>query len=221
MALLRIMSINLLLDRAVPHDLRRVIADSDPDAICTQEMGPDTAAVVADALPHGHLEPREDLFGLGIATKHPVTVERLDMEDRSAWVARLEPGAWPGLTGSLDVFDVHLPNPVERPWRETRDTRRRQIAQIAAEVERRDTPSVVIGDMNATPIWREYKLLAEVGVDAARATGTARRTWAHFLSGPRLLRIDHAFVAGVQPISTSVARVGGTDHRALILDIEA
>lgn len=220
MTQLRILSINLLLDRAVPNDLRRVISDADPDVVCTQEMGPDTAAVIADLLPHGHLEPRPDRFGLGIATKHPATLERLDLEDRPGWVARLEPDAWPGLTRPLDVFDVHLLNPVDRPWRRTRDARRRQIALLAAEVARRDAPSVVMGDMNATPLWREHKLLSEVGVDAARATGTARRTWSHFLSGPRLLRIDHAFVAGVRPVSTSIARVLGSDHHALILDIE-
>jgi endonuclease/exonuclease/phosphatase (EEP) superfamily protein YafD len=35
-----------------------------------------------------------------------------------------------------------------------------------------------------------------------------------------LLRIDHAFVSGVRPIATSIAQVRGSDHRALIVDIE-
>jgi endonuclease/exonuclease/phosphatase (EEP) superfamily protein YafD len=35
-----------------------------------------------------------------------------------------------------------------------------------------------------------------------------------------LLRIDHAFVVGTRPIATSVVPVRGTDHRALIIDIE-
>jgi len=38
--------------------------------------------------------------------------------------------------------------------------------------------------------------------------------------GPRLLRIDHAFVSGVAPVSTSTARVAGTDHSALIVDLD-
>ena len=53
MAMLRILSINLLVDRAVPSDLHRVIADADPDVVCTQEMGPMTADVVAGCLIHG------------------------------------------------------------------------------------------------------------------------------------------------------------------------
>jgi endonuclease/exonuclease/phosphatase (EEP) superfamily protein YafD len=35
------------------------------------------------------------------------------------------------------------------------------------------------------------------------------------------LRIDHAFVKGARPITTSVAQVRGSDHRALIIDIDA
>jgi endonuclease/exonuclease/phosphatase (EEP) superfamily protein YafD len=220
MASLRILSINLLVDRAVPSDLRRVIKDADPDVVCTQEMGPKTSGVVADTLPHGYLDPREGLFGMGIATRFPATVEALSLEGRTGWVARLEPGAWPDLEAPLDVYDVHLTNPIDRPWRASRDQRRRQIAQIAGTVEQRGAASVVIGDMNASPAWPEYKALSEIGTDAARATGTARRTWSQFLSGPRLLRIDHAFVVGTRPIATSVVPVRGTDHRALIIDIE-
>ncbi len=217
---LRILSINLLVDRADPSDLRKMIREVDPDVVCTQEMGPVTAGVVAEILPHGHLDPREDLFGMGIATTYPVTVESLGLEARSGWVARLDPDDWPGLAQPLDVCNVHLTNPVDLPWRASRDERRGQIAQLSAVVEQRGCPGVVIGDMNASPSWPEYKLLSEIGGDAARVTGTERRTWSHFLSGPRLLRIDHAFMIGVSPITTSIARVRGTDHRALIVDID-
>lgn len=217
---LRILSINLLVDRADPDDLRRVITESDPDVVCAQELGPSAAAVIAELLAHGHLEPKHDLFGLGIASRKPVSVERLELERRSGWIARLETKGWPTLSQPLDVFDVHLSNPVDRPWRATTAARRRQVNQIASAVAARDAASVVIGDMNATPAWREYKMLAELGEDAARATGTEERTWSHLLFGPRLLRIDHAFVAGAQPVTTSTARVRGTDHRALIVDID-
>jgi endonuclease/exonuclease/phosphatase family metal-dependent hydrolase len=221
MSFLRILSINLLVDRADLSDLRRVITKADPDVVCTQEMGHTTAAAVAKLLPSGHLEARNDLFGMGIATKYPVAAEPLDLEGRSGWVARLEPKHWRGLAKPLDVYNVHLANPTDRPWRTSRDVRRRQIARITAVVEQRNTASVVIGDMNSSPMWPEYKLLSEIGSDAARATGTARRTWSQFLLGPRLLRIDHAFVTGVRPVATSTVQVRGTDHRALIVDVES
>lgn len=220
MGQLRILSINLLVDRADVNDLRRVIAETDPDVVCTQELGAMTAGVVESLLPHGHLDPRRDLFGLGIAAKHPVDVEPLELGDRNGWVATLDPDAWPGLSEPLAILNVHLINPVDRPWRASREARSEQVTLIAQEVERRSVASVIIGDMNATPIWREYKRLSAIGTDAARATGTARRTWSHFISGPRLLRIDHAFVAGVRPVDTSTIHVRGTDHRGLLVDIE-
>ncbi|TDI52954.1 MAG: hypothetical protein E2O95_03705 [Acidobacteria bacterium] len=220
MALLRILSINLLVDRADPDDVRRMILDADPDVVCAQELGPRTASVMADLLAHGHLDPRPDLFGLGIATRFPTTIDKLDLEERSGWIARLEPDRWPGLKEPLDIFNVHLVNPIDRPWGVSRQVRRRQVDEITAEVNAHDVAAVVIGDMNATPLWREYKRLAEIGTDAARASGSARKTWSPFVFGPRLLRIDHAFVKGVRPTATSVIRVRGTDHRALVVDIE-
>jgi endonuclease/exonuclease/phosphatase family metal-dependent hydrolase len=220
MARLRILSINLLVDRADPDDLRRVLGATDPDVVCVQELGPSVAEVLTDILPFGRMDPRKDLFGLGIAARGAVGIDRLEMEQRSGWIARLEPDDWPELAQPLDVFNVHLINPIDRPWRATRDVRQSQVARIAAAVEERDVASVVIGDMNASPVWREYKMLAEIGVDAARSTGTARRTWSQFLFGPRLLRIDHAFVSRADPVTTSTLRVAGTDHSALVVDLD-
>ncbi|MFV1963161.1 MAG: endonuclease/exonuclease/phosphatase family protein [Acidimicrobiia bacterium] len=220
MTSLRILSANLLVDRADAADLRRVIAEADPDVVVTQEMGTRSASVIRETHCHGHLDPRGDLFGMGIASKYPVVVEPLALDERPGWVARLEPDAWPNLKQPLDVLDVHLVNPVDRPWSVSRDTRRRQIAQIRAFLDERDAASVIVGDMNASQLWPEYRLLAELGIDVAVATNTTRRTWAPMTWGPRLLRIDHAFVAGAQPVATSVARIRDTDHCALIVDIE-
>jgi len=220
MTSLRLLSINLFVDRAEPADLHRVITGVDPDVLVAQELGPRAAAVISGLLPHGILDPRDDFFGTGIATGHPVTTERLELEGRPGWAARLDPAVWPGISSPLDVLDVHLVNPVDRPWRSSRRIRQHQIAQIAAFLEERNAGSVIIGDMNSSPAWQEYRLLSALGVDAARETETARRTWSTFLHGPRLLRIDHAFVSGVTPISTSTVRVGGTDHAALVVDLD-
>lgn len=220
MALLRIFTVNLLVDRADPDDLASAIGHADPDVIVVQELGERCAGVIGTVHPHSYLDPRGDGFGMGIASRYSLTVERIEIPGRPAWAGRLDPETWPGLRKPLDVVDVHLMNPIDRPWRDSRDTRRRQIAGIVEFVSSREGASVVIGDMNATPAWPEYKALCEIGVDAARATGTTRRTWSHFLSGPRLLRIDHAFVAGARPITTTVVPILGSDHSALIVDLE-
>lgn len=220
MARLRIMSANLLVDRADPDDLRRAIAEARPDVVAVQELGPGLAGVIAASHPHGHLDPREDGFGLGIATRHPVEVQPVALPTRSGWSAVLEPAPWPGLDQPFEVVNVHLANPIDWPWSASRAARRGQVAHLTERYLERAGARVIVGDMNSTPRWREYKGLSALGTDAARHTRTAGATWSHFLGGPRWLRIDHAFVAGATPISTEVVRIAGTDHSALIVDIE-
>jgi endonuclease/exonuclease/phosphatase (EEP) superfamily protein YafD len=217
---LRIMSANLLVDRADPDDLRLVIDETNPDVIAVQELGPRSAEVIRSTHPHGHLDPRTDYFGLGIAARRPVDVERLHLPVRSGFVARLEPEMWPELEQPVEILDAHLLNPLDRPWRTTQNTRRQQIAEIRRRVGASGVPSVIVGDMNSTPMWPEYKLLTELGVDAPKATGTARNTWSQLVWGPRLMRIDHAFVRGMRPLTTSVRRIRGSDHYALITDVD-
>ena len=220
MASLRIMSANLLVDQADPAALAAVIDEVDPDIVAVQELGFASAKVIAGSHPHGHLDPRDDFMGLGIVAKRPIAVERLELPGRSGWVARLDPTAWHELGGPIEVIDIHLLNPIDRPWKVTQATRREQIAGTRKRVEASGLPSVIVGDMNATPLWPEYKLLAQFGTDAAKATGTEKRTWFQPVWGPRVFRIDHAFVRGLVPVTTSVRRVRGSDHLALITDVK-
>ena len=221
MARLRIFSSNLLVNRADPDDLRRVIAEVEPDVIAVQELGPSLAEVIAESHPHGRLDPQRRFFGLGIATTNPTNVRPLELDTRSGWVGRLESEHWPGLQSPVEVIGIHLLNPISWPWPRTRRSRRSQIAGVADYVAGSNGSRVIVGDMNSTPIWPEYKLLERLGTDAAKVTGTGRPTWSQFTWGPRLLRIDHAFVNGVEPIATRTIKIKGTDHRALVVDVEA
>jgi endonuclease/exonuclease/phosphatase family metal-dependent hydrolase len=214
------MSINLLVDRARPDPLRAAIADVDPDVLVVQELGPTSSDVIAGIFPYHRLDPTPDLFGLGIAATHRISVAPLHLEVRSGWIATLDPSSSPGVSAPLDVINVHLANPIDRPWKRSQATRRAQIAGVGAHVASSGVASVVVGDMNTTPRWPEYRKLTALGVDAARATGTAKRTWAHFTRGPRWIRIDHAFVAGARPLTTHTVAIEGSDHHALVVDIE-
>ena len=220
MARLRLLTSNLLVDRADRDAVRALLDDTQPDVVAVQELGDDKAGLLADRYPHGHLAPQADGFGLGIVARLPIEVDKLDMPDRAGWAAALRPEDWPDLDTAVDVVNLHLINPLERPWRQTQADRRTQIGVARDYLADRDGPSVVLGDMNSSPIWPEYTMLAELGVDAATAAGTAKRTWAHFQWGPRWIRIDHAFVNRATPVATSTHRIPGTDHLALLVDIE-
>ena len=89
------------------------------------------------------------------------------------------------------------------------------ITHIFELKEWKFNPIVVLTEKEAPAHWE-----ALFGSDAAKATGSGQPTWGPFRWGPRVLRIDHAFVSGVEPAATSIAKVRGTDHRALIVDIK-
>ena len=220
MTTLRVMTANLLVDRVDVDDLRAVVAEQAPDVICVQELRDAAAEVLAETHPFGRLDPRRDHDGMGIALRSPGSVETLDLPVRRGFVATIEPGDWQELDQPLQVVNIHLLNPLHRPWGAVRDARRGQIAGVRSHVEASQVPTVIVGDMNASPRWPEYRMLADFATDAAEAAGTQAATWAQFVRGPRWIRIDHVFVRDVAPVSTTVRRIQGSDHFALIADVE-
>jgi endonuclease/exonuclease/phosphatase family metal-dependent hydrolase len=220
MTTFRLLTANLFNGRAKPDTLARVLAEVDPDVAAFQELGPNSAFVVRAAFAHGHLDPRPDYRGKGVVGKAPLEVAPVPMDHRSGWSARLDPGDWPGLPMPLHVINVHLVNPIDRPVRRAIETRRRQLAALRTFVGGLGEPYLIVGDMNATRWWPAYRELRRLGVDAARATETAQRTWAPRWWMPRLLRIDYVFAHGVRPLGTRTIGIRGTDHSGLVVDFE-
>lgn len=219
MASLRVLTSNLLVDRAHPDAVTAMIGRYRPDIFAVQELGTRGEAAIAGVYPYGHLAPREDGFGMGIAAMHPIEIDEIELPGRNGWVAKLAADDW-GTDRPFAVINIHLTNPIDRPWKRSRDERRDQIAGVAEYLSAQDMGYVLVGDMNSTPAWPEYRMLTELGTDAARATGTQHRTWAQLRWGPRWIRIDHGFVSGAVAVSTETIPVRGSDHRGLMLDLE-
>jgi endonuclease/exonuclease/phosphatase family metal-dependent hydrolase len=190
-----------------------------PDVGVFQELAPAQARIVRRHFGYGHLDPRRDFHGMGIAARYPIDVDRFEMTHRDGWKAHLSGADWPQLNRDLEVVNVHIQNPLMRPWRETSQNRSGQVDAILEYVAAKRMARVVLGDMNSSPTWRSYRRLADQLQDAAVAAGTARRTWSPLPSLPRLLRIDHAFVEGVVAVSTHTTRIKGSDHSALVVDL--
>jgi endonuclease/exonuclease/phosphatase (EEP) superfamily protein YafD len=79
--------------------------------------------------------------------------------------------------------------------------------------------------MNASPSWPVYRRLAErwddlVAGAAAEAGVKSDPTWAWRPGWPRLLRIDHVFGTGARVVRTQVEPVRGSDHAAVVVDLE-
>jgi endonuclease/exonuclease/phosphatase (EEP) superfamily protein YafD len=133
------------------------------------------------------------------------------------------------VVGDRDVYlaGAHILDPMHRP---VAKTKRRRIEQADSLVEWGQSlpigaPQVVAGDMNATPSWEVYKRLAarwtDLVHDAARRTGEKpRATWGPPGRSVRLLRIDHVFGSGVTATSVILRPIRGSDHSALVVDLE-
>ena len=219
---LRILSANLANGRADAGAFAALVEAVEPDVVTVQELVPEHADALARLLPFGKLEPARDHNGMGIALKAAGSVWPLRLPYRSAFVAELP---WADDGEPIEVLNVHLAAPhvppvVQRMW-----DRRGQIRAIVAHLEA--TPRrrrVLVGDLNATPLWPAYRRLRErlddAAAEAARRSGRrAGRTWGPWSGSVRLFRIDHVLVQGLVATETRVLPLRGSDHSALVADL--
>jgi len=222
--MLRVVSANLRRGLADAGAFAALVRELDATVLAVQELGPQQAEQLARLFPHGKLEPTPEGTGLGIALRHPGDVERLALPERDAQVARLRAGDWPGMSRDVEVVNAHLANPVigtPASWR----FRRGQVDGIAAYLSSAEPcPRLLVGDLNATPRWPAYRRLAAELDDAAllaaaRHGRTAERTWGPYPGSPRLLRIDHVLVDGLDVLDFRLVSIAGSDHSAVVADL--
>jgi endonuclease/exonuclease/phosphatase family metal-dependent hydrolase len=219
---LRILSANLANGQADAGGFAALVEAVEPDVVTVQEIVPEQADALARLLPFGKLEPARDHKGMGIALKAAGSVRLLQLPYRSAFVAEL---SWAGDGEPIEVLNVHLAAPhvhpiVQRIW-----DRRGQVRGIVAHLDA--TPRrrrVLVGDLNATPLWPAYRRLRErlddAAAEAARRSGRRPgRTWGPWSGALRLFRIDHVLVSGLVATETRVLPLQGSDHSALVADL--
>jgi endonuclease/exonuclease/phosphatase family metal-dependent hydrolase len=222
--MLRVLSANLRLGLADARSFAVLVRELEVDVVAVQELGPSQAEQLTPLFPHGKLEPTLEGTGLGIALRRPGEVERLALPGRDARVARLAAGDWPGLSRDIEIVNAHLANPifdVPACWRH----RRGQVAGLVSYLSNAAPfPRALVGDLNSSPRWPAYRRLAEALDDAAEIAAAwqgraAERTWGPYPGAPRLLRIDHVLVDGLEVLDFRVVPVAGSDHSAVVADL--
>ena len=220
-ATFRLMTANLLMQRCDASDLDRVLDQVEPDIVVTQELAPICADVIVGRFPHHRLRPSLGFTGRGIATRLDAEFGEIDMPGRPGTSAILD------VEGSmLRLAGMHLLNPIQFPWWEMARVRGQQLEGLFEWLDDGgDAPVVVAGDFNASPRWPAYKRMTSrltdlVGERAERRGERPERTWSWRPGWPRMLRIDHVFGHGTRANDVAVVPIVGTDHRAVVVDIE-
>lgn len=213
----RLMTSNLLHERLDVTHFAEVIERYDPDVVVTQELGRAPAEVLTRAYPHHVLRPALGFYGRGIATRLDVSFGDIPMPGRDGTYAGLRVDGH-----TIRLAGVHLLNPVKFPWRKAVQSRRRQLDGLFEWVDAGEGPVIVAGDFNASPRWPAYKRMVDRLDDlVADHDPEPERTWGWRPGWPRLLRIDHVFGSSeVRATDVSTVRVKGTDHAALVVDLE-
>jgi len=212
--------------RADPEAFADLVRSSGADAVVVQELSPEQARALAGVLPHARFEPARDCTGMGIATRHPAEFDRVALTYRDARIARLDPVHWAALSGGLEIVNVHMASPAlgPRTWNRLR-YRREQCRGLVEYLDATaDRTRAVLGDFNATPSWPLYRRIAGRLEDLALSHARSRsakpaRTWARWVGGPPLLRIDHCFGSGLRVDDVQVVAIRGSDHSGLVIDL--
>lgn len=219
---LRLLTANLLHERADVTAFAGLLDRVGADVVVTQELSPECAEVIVERYPHHHLRPERNFTGRGIGSRLEAEFGDISMPVRDGTWAFLDVGG-----RVLRLAGVHLINPIEFPWWRSVRYRSRQLGALFQWTDSADddVPLVVAGDMNASPSWPAYRRMAARWDDlvASRAEDVGRKpepTWGWRPGWPRMLRIDHVFGLGVEANSVSIEPVVGSDHDAVVVDIE-
>jgi endonuclease/exonuclease/phosphatase family metal-dependent hydrolase len=215
------MSANLRNGGADPGALADLVHRVAPHAVLVQELTPEQARALAAVMPAGELAPARDHQGMGIALRMPGTVRRLPLPGRDALLTELAPDGLP----RVELVNVHLIAPHVLPLWRTLTTRRGQVRGLLRHLGQGPRRArVLMGDLNATPVWPAYRRLVprltDAAVAAARGNGhRPQRTWGPWPGAPGLFRIDHALVSGLTVLALQVLDLPGSDHRAVVVDV--
>ena len=202
---LRVVTANVLYTNADPGGLIEWALSQRADVILLQEVGRDFAAELEaqhTRFTHRHLAPRDDPFGVGVISRHPL---------RDAAVID-GPGGIPMVQANVETPDGTVPIVVAHPFPPLTESAHRDRAETLRQLDARAarTPMLVVGgDFNATPWSSAFSDVKHLGI-ASRGLPTWRE----------VLPIDHVLVGtGWALKMADRGPSGGSDHRPLVVEL--
>lgn len=217
---LRALLANVNAENRDSERLQRLIAESDPDLILLLEATPwllDRLRNLGERYPHRAAEPRDDLFGIALFSRHPLAHSQIvrfgDADSPPAIVATITVGERPFI-----LIGAHPWPPVSA---ELAEGRNEQLRALANRVRQSQRPLLVLGDLNLSP-WSPWfsRLLADSGLRDSRRGRGIQPSWP---AGwwPLWIPIDHAlFSEDIRIRQREIGPAIGSDHYPVIVDFQ-
>lgn len=213
---IRVLSLNVHTEATSYDQVRRLIADENPDVVALVEVDQRWVTQLAPALTAytGRIEhPRRDNFGIALYARGEVTGSVNELAT-----------PLPTITASVSVagarFDAIVTHPIPPMSSADVERQRTQLDLIAARARTTVGPLIVMGDLNATPWSRPFRRF----VDRSRLCDSRAGfgVQASFPAASALLRIpiDHVLLScsiGVR--DRRIGRDVGSDHLPVIVDL--
>lgn len=210
---LSLISFNVQVSNQRSRDVLKYLQDKQPDVVLLMEVNNRWIREVSalnDDYPHRVIAAADGPVGIAMYSKVPIRRHEL---------LGLGTEFYPSIWAELDVagrsvgfLGTHPPPPVTpRLYR----IRNEQLALVAETVRSSGMPTIVAGDLNATPWCSGYQQLIAAGLsDSARGFGL-QPTWNSHLP-PLWIPIDH--VLTTKEFTALRRRIGpncGSDHYAV------
>ncbi|MDH3719846.1 MAG: endonuclease/exonuclease/phosphatase family protein [Planctomycetota bacterium] len=216
---LKIFSANLY-SRSVHHEaMLNEINAADPDLVLLQEYSAGWRAALSDEdfrrrYPHRVGLAREDAFGIAIYSKQPFV-------DQSLWISGQVPQAEVVIQHGGRKIRVINWHPLPPRNVEYHAVWQQQYDQLFEKLATLDTPTLIVGDFNATQHARQMRRFAQHGYRSAHeVTGRGYAvTWPNGTAWIPPMRLDQAMMSRRFECVTIREGVGqGSDHKPLIAE---
>ena len=205
-----IASANVHFDNADPRALLGWVDAEQPDVLVVLEISPRYAAALAAlrGYPHRHVLPADSPFGIALFSRYPLdkVVATADADGLPHIEAQV---AWQGRR--IQLLAVHPMPPISARFHTERNAKLARWARAAGHSR---LPTLVAGDLNATPWSSAFNELDSLGL--RRATGLAP-TWPAALHGIIGIPIDHVLASRHwRLVASGHGPDLGSDHRPVI-----
>lgn len=208
---LAVASANVHLHNRNTEALTAWLAQERPDVLVLLEVSPAYAQGLRTLrdYPFQHIVAEDSPFGIAVLSRHPL--QQIEVIEDAQGIAHIEAQLqWHGQP--VGIIALHPMPPLTPQYHRVRNAK---LAALAKHATASDIPTVLAGDLNATPWSSAFSGLAQLGL--RRASGLAA-TWPAVLQGVLGLPIDHVLVT--QHWAVVARKVGpqlGSDHLPVLV----